>query len=152
MSETTNRETEKVRPRPYRFTVRLSPEEYAHIVEQARIVSRTPADLLRALGLGQRLKAIPKWPEDVFRAIKSFGNNLNQLARQANMGHVDAKAVEALTDEVHNILNFLRSRDKPVSQVATQSEEAGGVRIPKTATGVTEDPDKAGNLRSEAPY
>lgn len=125
MDETTNRETEKVRPRPYRFAVRLSPEEHAHIVEQARIVSRTPPDMLRALGLGQRLKVVPKWPEDVFRAIKSYGNNLNQLAHQANLGHVDVKAVEALTDEIHDFLNFLRSRDKPVSKVPTQSEEAG---------------------------
>lgn len=99
MTETTNRETEKKRPRPYRFAVRLSPEEHAHIAEQAKIVCRTPPDMLRALGLGQRLKAVPRWPEDVFRAIKSFGGNLNQLAHQANMGHVDTKAVEALQAE-----------------------------------------------------
>ena len=148
----TNRETEKKRPRPYRFAVRLSPEEHAHIVEQAKIVSRTPPDMLRALGLGQRLKAVPKWPEDVFRAIKSFGNNLNQLARQANMGHVDTKAVEALRDEIHDFLNFLRSRDKPVSKVKAQSNEAEECPRSIGQQAVSEETEKAGNLRSEAPY
>ena len=109
MEETTNRETEKKRPRPYRFAVRLSQEEHAHIVEQAKIVSRTPPDMLRVLGLGQRLKPVARWPEDVFRAIKSFGNNLNQLAHQANVGHVDAQSVETLQAEVEELLERLRN-------------------------------------------
>ena len=107
MEETTTRDTEKKRPRPYRFAVRLSPEEHAHIVEQAEIVNRKPPDMLRCLGLGQRLKAVPRWPDDVFRAIKSFGGNLNQLAHQANMGCVDAKEVEALRAEVDELLRVL---------------------------------------------
>ena len=95
------------RIRPYRLTLRLSPEEYAHITEQAKVTGLKPARFLRELGMGAHIRAARRLPEDVHRAVRSFSGNLNQLAHQANMGRVDPKEVEAIRSEVHALLKAL---------------------------------------------
>ena len=96
--------------RPYRVHVRFSREEYGHLREQCRIVNRGPAGLLRALAAGLRLQPIPRLPEDVQRALKSLGGNLNQLAHQANMGRVDRREVEALREGIGQLLRMIGAR------------------------------------------
>lgn len=96
---------ERNRRRPCRVNVRFTREEYGHLREQARITNQPPATMMRGLALGAQLRAVPRLPEDVQRALKSFGGNLNQLAHQANLGRVDKAAVEALRGEVSQLLN-----------------------------------------------
>ena len=101
-------QTETVhRIRPFRITLRLSPEELDHITQQASITSLRPARFLRELGMGAHIRAARRLPDEVHRAVRSFSGNLNQLAHQANMGRVDPKEVEALRSEVHAILKAL---------------------------------------------
>ena len=71
------------------------------------IANLKPAALLRELSLGSCLTAGPPLPKDVYRAIRSFGGNLNQLAHQANMGHGNPKQVEALRASVDDLLKAL---------------------------------------------
>jgi len=66
-----------------------------------------PARFLRELGLGSCLKAVPRFPDDVHRAIKSYGRNLNQLAHQANMGRVEKSEVEAIREGMEVLLKIL---------------------------------------------
>jgi len=68
-----------------------------------------PARLLRELGMGASLKAVPRFPEEVHRAIKGFGRNLNQLARQANMGQADPQVIAALRSEVGSLMKIMLS-------------------------------------------
>ena len=95
------------RRRPKRIHVRLTATEYDHAVNQARIANLRPATMLRELALGADLRAVPRFPNDVYRAIKSLTSNLNQLAHQANMGRVDTGSVEALRQSVEALLKKL---------------------------------------------
>ena len=122
MEETTNREAERKRPRPYRITVRFTPEEYARLIEQAKAVHRSPANLLRHLVMSLRLKAIQRWPEEVNVAIKSFADNLNQLAHKANTGPVDSHEVEALQAEAGQLIKALTSNETPPTKAASSIE------------------------------
>jgi hypothetical protein len=107
VTEETINPVRKSRPRPYRINVRYSEKEHRHVAEQARIANLKPATLLRELSLGSCLTAVPRFPQDVYRAIRSMGGNLNQLARQANMGHGNPKEVEALRACVNDLLKVL---------------------------------------------
>ena len=95
------------RRRPKRIHVRLTAAEYDHALNQARIANLRPATMLRELALGADLRAVPRFPNDVYRAIKSLAGNLNQLAHQANMGRVDTGSVEALRQSVEALLKKL---------------------------------------------
>ena len=99
-----------VRRRPYRVNVRFSNEEYGHLWEQCRIVRRSPAGFLRSLAAGAKLRPVPRFPDDVQRAIKSLGGNLNQLAHQANMGRVEKNEVEALRETIGWLLLAIGAR------------------------------------------
>lgn len=122
MEETTNREAERKRPRPYRITVRFTPEEYARLIEQAKAVHRSPANLLRHLVMSLRLKAVHRWPEEVNVAIKNFADNLNQLAHKANTGPVEASEVEALGAEAGQLIKALTNNDTSTIKAASSNE------------------------------
>ena len=108
MSEPESVPVAKVRRRPHRVNVRFSKEEYGHLREQARIANQRPATLMRGLAMGAQLRAVPRLPEDVQRAMKSFGGNLNQLAHQANLGRVDKKELDALRTDVIALLSAIQ--------------------------------------------
>jgi hypothetical protein len=93
------------RRRPCSVNVRFTREEYGHLCEQAEIVNRRPATIMRGLVMAMRFKPVARLPEEVYRAIRSFGGNLNQLARQANVGRVDPNEVGALREEVIRLLS-----------------------------------------------
>ena len=99
--------TQVQRKRPHRLTLRLSTEELRHIREQADIANLRPARFARELCMGACLRPVPRFPKEVYRAVRSFGNNLNQLARQANMGEAYQGAVDALRRSVEELLKAL---------------------------------------------
>lgn len=105
MSEAASAPEQKAGIRPHRVNVRFSAEEYGHLWQQCRIVNRGPANFLRCAAMGIKLAPVPRFPEEVQRALKSLGGNLNQLAHQANLGRVDKSEVEALRAEVSRLLS-----------------------------------------------
>ncbi len=108
MSEIDQQSLRKQEKRPYRVDVRFSPEEYGHLRAQCRIANLGPAKMLRRLAAGAQLRPSTRLPEDVHRAIKSFGGNLNQLAHQANLGRVDKRDVEDVRKQVGELLRAIQ--------------------------------------------
>lgn len=109
MEETMTAEKPATRKRPERVHVRFTTAEYAHVRELAQITNKEPAALLRASILGERLKPAQRLPDDVYRAIRSLSGNINQLAHQANVGRVDTTALEAVRDELRELLKAILS-------------------------------------------
>ena len=72
--------------KPYKtITLRLNANEYAHLKQQAEATGLKMEPLLRHLILGVQLR--PR-PPDTYAALlwelSAIGNNVNQLAHQAN--------------------------------------------------------------------
>lgn len=72
--------------KPYKtITLRLSTNEYAHLKQQAEATGLKMEPLLRHLILGVQLR--PRPPDTyaaLLRELSAIGNNVNQLAHQAN--------------------------------------------------------------------
>jgi hypothetical protein len=79
------------RYRDYRLHLRLNAEEYTHAFEQAGIAGMKPTTLARNLLMGLSIKPANRLPADVYRAVTSFGNNLNQLAKAMNTSPFDCR-------------------------------------------------------------
>ena len=75
--------------RSERIDVYVTPAELAAIDEAAETCDQTRAAFVRACSLGVRPQAKPaRVSAQTIRQLTSIGNNLNQLARQANTGLV----------------------------------------------------------------
>ena len=72
--------------KPYKtITLRLNAKEYAHLREQTEITGLKMEPLIRQLILGVELR--PRPPDTyaaLLRELSAVGNNVNQLAHQAN--------------------------------------------------------------------
>lgn len=72
--------------KPYKtITLRLNANEYAHLKQQAEATGLKMEPLLRHLILGVQLR--PRPPDTyaaLLRELSAIGNNVNQLAHQAN--------------------------------------------------------------------
>lgn len=72
--------------KPYKtITLRLNANEYAHLKQQAEATGLKMEPLLRHLVLGVQLR--PRPPDTyaaLLRELSAIGNNVNQLAHQAN--------------------------------------------------------------------
>lgn len=75
----------KIRNR--KITVRLSEKERQYLGEQADAGGMKIEPYIRELIMGNEVKSRPKeeWAE-VVRQVASVGNNINQIARNTNMG------------------------------------------------------------------
>lgn len=73
-------------PKPYKtITLRLNAREYAYLQEQAATTGLKMEPLLRQLIMGVTLR--PRPPDTyaaLLRELSAIGNNINQLAHQAN--------------------------------------------------------------------
>ena len=88
--------------RSERIDVYVTPAELAAIDEAAETCDQTRAAFVRACALGARPQAKPaRISADAIRQLTKVGNNLNQLAKQANAGFVvSAPAINAALDAV----------------------------------------------------
>lgn len=72
--------------KPYKtITLRLNAKEYAHLREQAEATGLKMEPLVRQLIMGVNLR--PRPPDTyaaLLRELSAIGNNVNQLAHQAN--------------------------------------------------------------------
>ena len=67
------------------ITLRLSADEYSHLKQQAEATGLKREPLLRQLIMGVNLR--PRPPDSyaaLLRELSAIGNNINQLAHQAN--------------------------------------------------------------------
>lgn len=78
---------EKMKIRNRKITVRLSEKERKFLGEQADAGGMKIEPYIRELIMGNEVKSRPKeeWAE-VVRQVAAVGNNINQIARNANMG------------------------------------------------------------------
>jgi hypothetical protein len=87
-------------PLPHFVRTRLSEKDFALFREEARARASGHSDLARAVLVAhvrnQRAElARPRGPaHELIREVARIGNNLNQLARQANLGLVAVPAEE----------------------------------------------------------
>lgn len=91
-------------PRPYKvLTLRLDAAQYAHLQQQAAIAGLKMEPLLRQLIMGNNLR--PRPPDTyaaLLRELSAIGNNINQLAHQAN-----ARG-EATNEEIREATRLVR--------------------------------------------
>ena len=90
--------------KPYKtITLRLNANEYAHLKQQAEATGLKMEPLLRHLVLGVQLR--PRPPDTyaaLLRELSAIGNNVNQLAHQANARD------EATTAEISEAARLVR--------------------------------------------
>lgn len=89
---------------PYKtVTLRLNADQYAYLRQQAEIAGLKMEPLLRQLIMGANLR--PRPPDTyaaLLRELSAIGNNINQLARQAN-----ARS-EATNEEIREATRLVR--------------------------------------------
>lgn len=98
-------------PRPYKtITLRLNAGEYAHLQEQAAITGLKMEPLLRQLIMGVTLR--PRPPDTyaaLLRELSAIGNNINQLAHQANArGEATKDEIDEATRLVSRIARLVK--------------------------------------------
>lgn len=92
-----------MRTRNHSVSLWLNDEEYEHLKRQAEISGLKIDPLLRQLIMGVNLR--PRPPDTyaaLLRALSAIGNNINQLAHQAN-----ARG-EATKEEIHAAVELAR--------------------------------------------
>ena len=85
------------------ITLRLSADEYSHLKQQTEMTGLKMEPLLRQLIMGVSLR--PRPPDSyaaLLRELSAIGNNVNQLAHQAN-----ARG-EATRDEITEAARLVR--------------------------------------------
>ena len=89
----------KIRNR--KITVRLSEKERQYLGEQADAGGMKIEPYIRELIMGNEVKSRPKeeWAE-VVRQVAAVGNNINQIAKNTNMG------MEVTTDILKDVLEM----------------------------------------------
>ena len=91
------------------INVRLSPMEHAYITAMAKESGLRPAELARKAILD--VKVYQPLTTDQWKAISAmnnFGNNLNQLARQGNIGEDVRPQADELIIKISSILKQLK--------------------------------------------
>jgi hypothetical protein len=88
--------------------MRWTEEEHAHVLQQARTAGKNIQSFLRALAAGSKLKAVQKYPDEVYASIVGIGRNLNQLTKKANSGApVPKEALDQLAEECRRMIQRL---------------------------------------------
>ena len=93
------------------MTLRLNAAEYAHLCQQTEVTGLKKEPLVRQLIMGANLR--PRPPDayaELLRTLSAIGNNINQLAHQAN-----ARGV-ATRDEITEALRLVRQATRLVRE------------------------------------
>lgn len=104
---------------PYKtITLRLNAAQYAHLRKQAETTGLKMEPLLRQLILGVDLR--PRPPDEyaaLLRELSAIGNNVNQLAHQANAQG------EATRQEISEAAQLVKQMAQLVKQMARLVKE-----------------------------
>lgn len=89
----------EVRKRTLVRPIRFTPEEWDTIQKAAALAGMSAARYLRSRALGTRA---PRKADEAIRQLTAVGNNLNQLARSANLSGrlADAETLRAVLADV----------------------------------------------------
>ena len=93
------------------ITIRLTADEYAHVKQLSKDSGLKMEPAIRRLIMGVNLR--PRPPDayaDLLRALSAIGNNINQLAHQANTRGV------ATGDEITEALRLVRQATRLVRE------------------------------------
>lgn len=93
------------------MTLRLNAAEYAHLCQLADVTGLKKEPMVRQLIMGIDLR--PRPPDTyaaLLRELSAIGNNINQLAHQAN-----ARGA-ATEDEIHEALRLVRQTARLVRE------------------------------------
>ena len=93
------------------ITIRLTADEYAHVKQLSKDSGLKMEPAIRRLIMGVNLR--PRPPDtyaDLLRALSAIGNNINQLAHQAN-----ARGA-ATGDEITEALRLVRQATRLVRE------------------------------------
>lgn len=85
-----------MRKRNCTITVRCTEDERRRIYDKARRHNLSLSDYIIRSALGKRI-VVAEGLNEVIKAQKSIGNNLNQIALLANMGRLKAVDLKALS-------------------------------------------------------
>ena len=91
------------------MTLRLNATEYAHLCQQAEVTGLKKEPLVRQLIMGVNLR--PRPPDayaDLLRALSAIGNNINQLAHQANA--MGVATGDEITEDLRQATRLVRER------------------------------------------
>lgn len=94
-----------------KLTLRLNAEEYKHLRQQMENTGLKMAPLLRQLIMGVNLR--PRPPDTyaaLLRELSAIGNNINQLAHQANARE------EATKDEIDRAVELVQQVQRLVKK------------------------------------
>ncbi len=89
--------------RKTKISVRLSSAEHTHLRKQAEIAGLKMEPFIRALIMGIEIR--PRPPDNIsklLREINAIGNNINQIARKANINNAVSR------DDIDEVLKLLR--------------------------------------------
>lgn len=93
------------------ITLRLNADQYAHLQKQTEATGLKMEPMLRQLIMGINLR--PRPPDayaSLLRELSAIGNNINQLAHQANARE------EATQDEIHTAAELVRKMARLVKE------------------------------------
>lgn len=97
--------------RPKALLLRLTEEEATQLKEQSARTGRTQSDIIRSAWKKIKIIELPHadFAETVIQ-LRRIGNNLNQVARAANMGEVHMPEIQAVLKEIVTV-------DKKLSKI-----------------------------------
>lgn len=98
------------RSRKIQVKVMLNEKEYKHFIKQVEKTHYTKSDYLRSLIGGNKIHT--RQPEEYFevrRLVSNMANNINQIARVANIcGQVDHGQIRVLQQMMHKCWIHIR--------------------------------------------
>ena len=103
------------------FAIRLSPSERQRIEAQADLAGMKLGEYLRATALQQKIpRSVPTINREIYVELIRIGNNINQIARVANVG---IKRGERLNVEMNKLIELSEHLDKLKLEVLAINDE-----------------------------
>ena len=99
-----------MRKRPIQQIVRLNEKEHQHLIISAELAGLSKESFIRKLIMGENLR--PRPPDAyaaLLRELSAIGNNINQLAHQANArGEATRAEIHAASELVQQAWRIVR--------------------------------------------
>ena len=103
----------KKQPKTEIISTRVTPEQREIIEEKAYSSYRTPSMYLRDCALDKKIIVV-KGVDELANELRKIGNNLNQIAREVNLGYLYEVNLTATREELKRIWLSLNSLTQEV--------------------------------------
>ena len=102
-------------------TIRLSDEEHERLQANAKTMGVSMSELIRRTAIyGHKMSPVILDMEPIRKILFEFqkqGNNLNQLAKQANRFGISEGLEDEIRDELQNVKNLLGRTDELITDI-----------------------------------